>query len=111
MMRTLLLLSIVGTLACGIDIDLDGGDDAASDPCGAMCLAQAAANCPGFSMQSCQRTCLGLYNAAPRCTDALDALTRCAAHSRYACTDGRPMADACHVEVVAASACMNGQPR
>ena len=111
MMRTLLLLSIVGTLACGIEVDIDGDDDGAGDPCGAMCAAQAAASCPNFSMQTCQRSCLALYNAAPRCAAALDTLTRCAARSRYVCTDGRPMADACHPEVAAASACMNPSAR
>lgn len=111
MMRTLLLLSIVGTLACGIDLDLDGDDDSTSDPCGAMCLAQSAAGCPNFSTQSCQRTCLGLYSAAPRCTAELDALTRCAARSHYVCSDGRPRIDVCTAELDAATRCMNASQR
>lgn len=111
MMRTLLLLSIVGTLACGIEVDIDGDDHGTSDPCGAMCGAQAAAGCSNFSLQTCQRSCLALYNAAPRCAAELDAVTRCAAGSRYVCTDGRPTIDACRAEVDAAGRCMNAQAR
>ena len=110
MKRTLLLLlSIVSTLACGIDIELDG--DAERDPCDAMCLAQAAAGCADFSMNTGQRACRSLYAAAPACEAQLDALTTCAARSRYACSDGRPRIDACRAESDAAGRCMNAQGR
>lgn len=105
----LLLLSIVGTVACGIDIDLD--DSSERDPCDAMCLAQASASCASFSMSRCQSACRSLYATAPRCEAALDAVTRCAARSTYTCTDGRPTITTRVAEVDAAGRCMNAQER
>lgn len=111
MMRNLfLLLTIVGTAACGIEIDIDG-DDGAGDPCQPMCRAQAAAGCASFSADNCLRSCRALYNAAPRCTAQLDAVTRCAARSTYACVDGRPTINTCRAEADAAGRCMGPATR
>mgnify|MGYP001405731816 CR=1 FL=1 len=108
MKRNLLLLSIVSTLGCGIDITLD---DVGRTPCEAMCDAQASAGCAGFSTARCESACGAFYTQAPRCEAALDAAMLCAARSTYACTDGRPTAASCRAEVQAAGRCIDAQPR
>jgi hypothetical protein len=105
----LILLAIVGTLACGIDIDLD--DSSERDPCDAMCLAQASASCASFSMNRCQSACRSLYAATPRCEAELDAAMRCASRSTYTCTDGRPTITSCVAELDATGRCLNAQER
>ena len=105
-----LLLTILSTAACGIELDVDG-DLSDRDPCASMCAAQAAAGCAGFSADSCRRACRALYDAAPRCGAQLDAVTRCAARSAYTCSNGRPTIQTCRAEADTAGRCIDDARR